>query len=62
MQESLKAAFSVPSSPGTTTATFADDTAVLAIDPNAVAASKNYKPASTPFITGFPMETESNWT
>jgi hypothetical protein len=39
----------LPSSPDTTTATFADDTAILIIDP-----LKNYKPASTPFITGFP--------
>jgi hypothetical protein len=30
----------LPSSPDTTTVTFADDTAVLAIDPNAVAASQ----------------------
>jgi hypothetical protein len=30
----------LPSSPDTTTATFADDAAVLAIDPNAVAASQ----------------------
>jgi hypothetical protein len=29
-----------PSSPDTTTTTFADDTAVLAIDPNAIAASQ----------------------
>jgi hypothetical protein len=44
----------LPFSPDTTTATLADDTAVLAIDPNAVAASENHKPASTPSITGFP--------
>jgi hypothetical protein len=46
----------LPSSPDTTTATFADDTAVLAIDANAVAPLKNYKSASTPFITGFPYD------
>jgi hypothetical protein len=56
MQESLKVVSSAPSStssdllssPDTTTATFADDTAVLAIDTNAVAASQKLQPASTP--------------
>jgi hypothetical protein len=43
----------LPSSPDTTTATFADDTAVLAIYPNALPPLKNYKPASTPSIIGF---------
>jgi hypothetical protein len=44
----------LPSSPDTTTATFADDIAVLAIDLTRLPPLKNYKLASTPSITGFP--------